>query len=123
MEKLRFLNKDSRYFRNLLYKNEFRQSIFSNDLKAMKSVQNRLENSSNQLHTKVIEVNKTLYKVYIILLLQTLFNVCICIYYIKDLEITFEYHDYTNKMFYLWEGYREQIRSLYEFFKIWKIRM
>lgn len=123
MEKLRFLNKDSRYFRNLLYKNEFRQSIFSNDLKAMKSVQNRLENSSNQLHNKVIEVNKTLYKVYIILLLQTLFNVCICIYYIKDLEITFEYHDYTNKMFYLWEGYREQIRFLYETFKSWQIRM
>ena len=123
MDKLRFVNKDARYFRKLLYKNEFRQSILSNDLKSMKHVQNKLEISTNQLNNKVIEVNKTLYNVYSILLFQTLINVCICIYYIKDLKIRFDYHDYTSKMFHVWESYREQIRSLYESFESWQIRM
>ena len=123
MDKLRFVNKDARYFRNLLYKNEFRQSLFANELKAMKSVQNRLETTTTQLHDKIIQMDKTLYKVYIILLLQTLINVSICIYYIKDLEMSFEYHDYSSKVFHVWENYREQIRSLYESFKIWQIRM
>lgn len=118
MDKLRF-NKDARYYRTLLYKNEFRQSKLSSEIKHLKSF-HQLQLSS--LHSKYETLQKSLYFFKYVLYLQFIIQVYF-IYNLKDLDMSILNHDYSSTLLYMWQSYREQIRKIFESYSEWTVRM
>jgi len=114
MDKQRF-NKDARYYRNLIYKNEFRQAGLSREIKQVQFNRISLEMKINQIQ----ETNKTIYK---ILYFNLFVNMCMMFYTLKDLNVELNYHDYSSTLFHVWEGYRKQMDTVFESFTRWHFR-
>lgn len=115
MDKLRF-NKDARYYRNLLYKNEFRQASLAREIKQVQSSQYRSDCQSESNHTAMSKKIESLqFKVNTLLILNTFLT----IYCLKDTANYNNIYDYPSTMFYMWQSYWQQIRAVYESYSQW----
>ena len=113
MDKIRMLNKDARYYRALLYKNEYRQSVFSKDLQKVKSEYNIVAKNTKNIQ---YSVNNLFFIIYI----QSIIQLCFIIYILKDYIIEVNYHDYTSALLHMWQGHWKQIRDIFEDFAKWQ---
>ena len=102
MDKLR-TNKDARYYRNLLFKNEYRQAGIVRDLKQLQNAQMRTNSILSTHQVKLQSIR-------ILLIL----NLLATIYSFKDTVCLTDINDYTDTVLHMWKGYWEQIRAIYE---------
>tara|TARA_B110000977_G_C11091322_1_gene497071 strand:+ start:13254 stop:13604 length:351 start_codon:yes stop_codon:yes gene_type:complete len=109
VDKLRM--KDALYYRNLLFRTEYRNSAIMKQINDIKQTIKHQENTK-----KLLLKNNNLMKILIVFQLATLLQ-----YSIKNFDFTNTYNDYASALLHLWEGHREQVQPFFESFTKWNV--
>ena len=122
MDKLR--TKDARYYRNLLYKNEFRVNSIHRDVKTVQQTQLRYSNCiKDKMDVYEFKQTQVMRMLYIVFIMQCVIILQTEEYHkskgFKDMMSYVWYHDYTRAMLHMWKDYWKQVSDVFRSFEIW----